>query len=50
MIVTGHDMLARGLCRTETEIRQQLCGNICRCTGYQGIVRAIAHTREEIQS
>ena len=50
MIVTGHDMLTRGLCQTETEIRQQLCGNICRCTGYQGIVRAITQAREEIQS
>jgi carbon-monoxide dehydrogenase small subunit len=50
MVITGHDMLKRGLCQSEPEIRQQLCGNICRCTGYQGIVRAIAHTREEIKS
>ncbi|MCD0504467.1 (2Fe-2S)-binding protein [Bordetella petrii] len=47
MLITGHDMLVRGLCGSETEIRQQLCGNICRCTGYQGIVAAIAETREE---
>ena len=26
---------------TETEIREALSGNICRCTGYQGIVRAV---------
>jgi len=27
---------------TEVEIRQELEGNLCRCTGYQNIVRAIA--------
>ena len=26
---------------TEAEIRKHLEGNICRCTGYQGIVNAI---------
>ena len=26
---------------SETEIREALTGNICRCTGYQGIVDAV---------
>jgi carbon-monoxide dehydrogenase small subunit len=26
---------------TETDIREALSGNLCRCTGYQGIVRAV---------
>lgn len=26
---------------TEAEIRQALSGNICRCTGYQNIVKAV---------
>ncbi len=26
---------------TETEIREALSGNLCRCTGYQGIIRAV---------
>ncbi|MBF6339158.1 (2Fe-2S)-binding protein [Nocardia abscessus] len=26
---------------TETEIREGISGNLCRCTGYQGIVRAV---------
>jgi carbon-monoxide dehydrogenase small subunit len=26
---------------TEDEIRRTLSGNLCRCTGYQGIVEAI---------
>jgi carbon-monoxide dehydrogenase small subunit len=26
---------------SEEEIREQLSGNVCRCTGYQGIVKAV---------
>jgi len=32
---------------TESEVREMLAGNLCRCTGYQGIVDAVlAYTRE----
>jgi aerobic-type carbon monoxide dehydrogenase small subunit (CoxS/CutS family) len=27
---------------TETEIREELAGNLCRCTGYEGIVAAVS--------
>ncbi len=42
----GMVMSAVDLCRTrpnasEAEIREQLEGNICRCTGYQNIVKAV---------
>jgi len=42
----GMVMSAIDLCRqhpqaTEAEIREQLDGNICRCTGYQNIVKAV---------
>jgi carbon-monoxide dehydrogenase small subunit len=42
----GMVMSAVDLCRQnpkagETEIREQLDGNICRCTGYQNIVKAV---------
>jgi carbon-monoxide dehydrogenase small subunit len=42
----GMVMSAVDLCRTrpnasESEIREQLEGNICRCTGYQNIVKAV---------
>ena len=26
---------------TDTEIREGLSGNLCRCTGYQGILKAV---------
>jgi len=33
---------------TEREIRESLSGNVCRCTGYQGIVDAVvAHLGDE---
>mgnify|MGYP003297859944 CR=1 FL=1 len=30
-------------CASETEIREGISGNFCRCTGYQHIVNAIQH-------
>jgi carbon-monoxide dehydrogenase small subunit len=47
---TGMVMSAVHLCShhpeaTEGEIQELLEGNICRCTGYQNIVRAVLHGR-----
>ncbi|MBI1211205.1 MAG: 2Fe-2S iron-sulfur cluster binding domain-containing protein [Alphaproteobacteria bacterium] len=41
MIMTAVDMIRRLPDLDETTIRQQLEGNLCRCTGYQNIVKAI---------
>jgi carbon-monoxide dehydrogenase small subunit len=35
---------------TEEEIRKGLEGNICRCTGYQNIVRAVQHAAEQMRT
>jgi carbon-monoxide dehydrogenase small subunit len=35
------DALLRGDRLTEPELRQELAGNLCRCTGYEGIVAAV---------
>jgi aerobic carbon-monoxide dehydrogenase small subunit len=32
---------------TETEIRTAISGNLCRCTGYQQIVEAIAKRNDK---
>lgn len=40
MLVTGVDVLDRIPDLTEERAREELAGNICRCTGYVGIVRA----------
>jgi carbon-monoxide dehydrogenase small subunit len=41
MILTAHDLLRTSPKATDEEIRHGLEGNICRCTGYQNIVRAV---------
>jgi carbon-monoxide dehydrogenase small subunit len=33
---------------SEAEIRMGISGNICRCTGYQNIVRAIQYAADKI--
>ena len=41
MLMCATAMLADGRTRTRDEIREELHGNLCRCTGYQPIVDAI---------
>jgi aerobic carbon-monoxide dehydrogenase small subunit len=41
MIVSARDVVLRMEAPTEHEIRVAMSGNLCRCTGYVGIVRAI---------
>lgn len=41
MLITIRDMIQRGVCVSEPQIRLALAGNICRCTGYAGIVKAV---------
>lgn len=46
MIMAGAALLERNPRPSEAEIREALKGNICRCTGYHNIVRAIARAAE----
>jgi len=41
-IVTAHAFLATAVQPSIDDIREALSGNLCRCTGYQGIVEAVA--------
>ena len=41
MLISARDLLLRQPQPTESDIRDALAGNICRCTGYSGIVRAV---------
>ena len=41
VILTAADLLSRQGSPSEDEIRHALRGNLCRCTGYQGIVESI---------
>jgi aerobic carbon-monoxide dehydrogenase small subunit len=41
MLVTARDIVLRLPCADDDRIRLELAGNLCRCTGYNGIVKAI---------
>jgi carbon-monoxide dehydrogenase small subunit len=41
MIIMGKDLLRKNPAPTERDVRRHIRGNICRCTGYHNIVRAI---------
>ena len=41
IVVTAWALLQRSPTPTEAETREALAGNLCRCTGYEGILRAI---------
>jgi aerobic-type carbon monoxide dehydrogenase small subunit (CoxS/CutS family) len=41
MVLSGLDLLTRHPEPTEREVREALSGNLCRCTGYSGIVAAV---------
>ena len=48
MIVTALDLLARTPTPTRAEVRAGLSGNLCRCTGYEGIIDSIMAAAEEM--
>lgn len=41
MIMTVVDLLRRQPTLDEARVRSELCGNLCRCTGYENIVNAV---------
>ena len=41
MLLTVSALLASGELDTEEEIKRNLAGNLCRCTGYRGILEAV---------
>jgi carbon-monoxide dehydrogenase small subunit len=41
LVVAVHDLLDRVPSPSEIEIREQLAGNVCRCTGYGRIIDAV---------
>ena len=47
MIMSAVDLLQRNPNPTEQEIREGLEGNICRCTGYHNIVRAVQYAAKQ---
>ena len=47
MIMAAADLLRENPNPTEREVREGLEGNLCRCTGYQNIIRAVLRAASE---
>ena len=51
MIMAGADLLAKNSDPSEEEVREALAGNLCRCTGYHNIVKAVmSAAKAEVQA
>ena len=48
-LVASKALLARNTNPTETEVRYWLAGNLCRCTGYDKIVRAVMEVAADMR-
>jgi carbon-monoxide dehydrogenase small subunit len=49
-LMTSCELLQKNSAPTEGDIRQALAGNICRCTGYQHIVEAVAAAANTLET
>ena len=50
MIITAMELIEKNPDPSEEQVREGLKGNICRCTGYQNIVRAVLAAAEAKRS
>ena len=50
MIMASVDLLKENPDPSDTEVREGIEGNLCRCTGYQNIVRAVQQGAREMNS
>ena len=49
MMMTSCALLERNKNPSEAEIREAISGNLCRCTGYVNIVKAVQHAAERLR-
>jgi carbon-monoxide dehydrogenase small subunit len=50
MIMAAVDLIKRKPVLNEKIVREELEGNLCRCTGYQNIVKSILAAAEKVQA
>jgi aerobic-type carbon monoxide dehydrogenase small subunit (CoxS/CutS family) len=50
MLISAAALLATNADPSDDEIRDGLAGNLCRCTGYQPIIRAVQRAAEEMRA
>ncbi|MDK3019503.1 (2Fe-2S)-binding protein [Pseudodonghicola flavimaris] len=49
ILIAAKSLLEKNPDPTETEVRYWLAGNLCRCTGYDKIIRAVMDTAAEMR-
>jgi carbon-monoxide dehydrogenase small subunit len=49
-LMTVYELLSENPSPSEAEIREQLSGNLCRCTGYQNIVAAVLWAADRLRA
>jgi len=49
MIIRAYRLLKENPNPTDEEVRYQLAGNLCRCTGYQNIVKAVQYAAKKLR-
>ncbi len=49
MLMTGYAFLQKNAKPSEDDIRTAISGNLCRCTGYVNIVKAVQHAAVKLQ-
>jgi carbon-monoxide dehydrogenase small subunit len=49
MMMRSYRLLQDNPKPTEAEIRSELSGNLCRCTGYQNIIKAVQYAANKLQ-
>ena len=49
VLIASKALLAKNANPTETEVRYWLAGNLCRCTGYDKIIRAVMDAASEMR-
>ncbi|MCH8110232.1 MAG: (2Fe-2S)-binding protein [Chloroflexi bacterium] len=49
MIMSAYDLLKKNPNPSEQEVRQGLSGNLCRCTGYHNIIKAVQHAASNMK-
>ena len=50
MVMRGVAMAAEGVPSEPQDVSQALCGNLCRCTGYRGIVNAVCEGLQNMRA
>jgi aerobic carbon-monoxide dehydrogenase small subunit len=50
MLMVAYELLTKNANPTEDDVREAISGNLCRCTGYQNIVKSIMSAAQKLRA